>query len=167
MNTHLANAEVPGLFEGDEYSTLMTACKEGSQRDGLMLDSHEKLYRWFAQQVTKNLHVVFIMNTPKNGLASRTVYWTGLEIGPTKPSTKLEVGMEFTLTLDLDPASYNPPGPFPIAYRELDMSPAHRSAVISALVYMYQPLHCINSVAIKVTTFTSPLATAYNKFPLP
>ncbi|KAJ8579419.1 hypothetical protein M405DRAFT_886474, partial [Rhizopogon salebrosus TDB-379] len=56
MNTLLANAEVPGLFEGDEHAALMTACKEGSQRDGLMLDSHEELYRWFTQQVAKNLH---------------------------------------------------------------------------------------------------------------
>jgi dynein heavy chain 1 len=53
MNTLLA--EVPGLFEGDEHAALMTACKEGSRRDGLMLDSHEELYRWFTQQVAKNL----------------------------------------------------------------------------------------------------------------
>ena len=32
MNTLLANAEVPGLFEGDDYAALMTACKEGAQR---------------------------------------------------------------------------------------------------------------------------------------
>jgi dynein heavy chain 1 len=71
MNTLLANAEVLGLFEGDEYAALMTACKEGFQRDGQMLDSHEELYRWFTQQVAKNLHVVFTTNPPENGLASR------------------------------------------------------------------------------------------------
>ena len=27
MNTLLANAEVPGLFEGDEHAALMMACK--------------------------------------------------------------------------------------------------------------------------------------------
>ena len=43
--------QVPGLFEGDEYTTLMTQCKEGSQREGLMLDSSEELYKWFTQQV--------------------------------------------------------------------------------------------------------------------
>ena len=43
--------QVPGLFEGDEFTTLMTQCKEGSQRDGLMLDSAEELYKWFTQQV--------------------------------------------------------------------------------------------------------------------
>jgi dynein heavy chain 1 len=69
MNTLLANAEVPGLFEGDEHAALMTACKKGFQRDGLMLDSHEELYRWFTQQVAKNLHVVFTMNPPENGFS--------------------------------------------------------------------------------------------------
>jgi dynein heavy chain 1 len=49
---------VPGLFENDEYSALMTACKEGSQRDGLMLDSPEELYNWFSSEIGKNLHVV-------------------------------------------------------------------------------------------------------------
>ena len=43
--------QVPGLFEGDEYTTLMTQCKEGSQREGLMLDSSEELYKWFTGQV--------------------------------------------------------------------------------------------------------------------
>ena len=43
--------QVPGLFEGDEYTTLMTQCKEGSQKDGLMLDSTEELYKWFINQV--------------------------------------------------------------------------------------------------------------------
>lgn len=47
--------QVPGLFEGDEYSTLMTQCKEGSQREGLMLDSSEELYKWFTQQVIDNI----------------------------------------------------------------------------------------------------------------
>ena len=51
MNTLLANGEVPGLFEGDELTTLMTQCKEGAQREGLMLDTQEELYKWFTQQV--------------------------------------------------------------------------------------------------------------------
>ena len=51
MNTLLANGEVPGLFEGDEFTTLMTQCKEGAVREGLMLDSQEELYKWFTEQV--------------------------------------------------------------------------------------------------------------------
>ncbi|KAJ2625382.1 dynein heavy chain, partial [Coemansia sp. RSA 1290] len=50
MNTLLANSEVPGLFEGDELAALMTACREGAQRDGLLLDAPEELFRWFTQQ---------------------------------------------------------------------------------------------------------------------
>eukprot|EP00069_Balaena_mysticetus_P006005 bmy_18308T0 len=55
MNTLLANGEVPGLFEGDEYATLMTQCKEGAQKEGLMLDSHEELYKWFTSQANARL----------------------------------------------------------------------------------------------------------------
>jgi len=55
MNTLLANGEVPGLFEGDEYTTLMTQCKEGATREGSMLDSSEELYKWFTQQVMTKL----------------------------------------------------------------------------------------------------------------
>lgn len=71
MNILLANGEVPGLFEGDEYTTLMTQCKEGAQREGLMLDSGEELYKWFTGQVIKNLHVVFTMNPSSEGLKDR------------------------------------------------------------------------------------------------
>ena len=71
MNTLLANGEVPGLFEGDEMTTLMTQCKEGAQRQGNMLDSAEELYKWFTTQVTTNLHVVFTMNPSSEGLKDR------------------------------------------------------------------------------------------------
>ncbi|KZT06248.1 dynein heavy chain [Laetiporus sulphureus 93-53] len=151
MNTLLANAEVPGLFEGDEHSALMTACKEGSQRDGLMLDSHEELYRWFTQQVAKNLHVVFTMNPPENGLASRAATSPALFnrcvldwFGDWSDQAFYQVGMEFTHTLDLDLPSYNPPAMFPIAYRELSMPPDHRNAIANAMVYVHESLHQFN-----------------------
>lgn len=51
LNTLLANGEVPGLFEGDEYTTLMTQIKEGAARQGHMLDSQDELYKWFTLQV--------------------------------------------------------------------------------------------------------------------
>ena len=40
----------------------MTQCKEASQIVRLMLDSSEELYKWFMQQVMKNLHFMFTMN---------------------------------------------------------------------------------------------------------
>ena len=63
--------QVPGLFEGDEYTMLMTQCKEGSQKEGLMLDSTEELYHWFTDQIIRNLHVVFTMNPSTEGLKDR------------------------------------------------------------------------------------------------
>ncbi|KAH9043831.1 dynein heavy chain protein 1 [Lactarius pseudohatsudake] len=141
----------PGLFEGDEHAALMTACKEGSQRDGLMLDSHEELYRWFTQQVAKNLHVVFTMNPPENGLASRAATSPALFnrcvldwFGDWSDQAFYQVGMEFTHTLDLDLSVYSPPSNFPIAYRELSMPPIHRTAVVNALVYVHMSLYQIN-----------------------
>lgn len=152
MNTLLANAEVPGLFEGDEYTTLMTACKEGAQRDGLMLDSGEELYKWFTQQVMKNLHVVFTMNPPEGGLASRAATSPALFnrcvldwFGDWSDQAFFQVGMEFTQNLDLDSPSYTPVPNFPVAYRNLPMPPTYRLAIANAFVYVHMSLYEINS----------------------
>ena len=147
MNTLLANAEVPGLFEGDEHAALMTACKEGAQRDGLMLDSHEELYRWFTQQVARNLHVVFTMNPPANGLASRAATSPALFnrcvldwFGDWSDQALYQVAYEFTTTLDVEVANWSTPSPFPIVYRDLALPPSHRTAVINAMVHVHQTL---------------------------
>lgn len=152
MNTLLANAEVPGLFEGDEYASLMTACKEGAQREGLMLDSGEELYKWFNQQVARNLHVVFTMNPPEGGLASRAATSPALFnrcvldwFGDWPDQAFYQVGMEFTKTLDLDVPVYNAPVNIPIAYRNLPIPPSHREVVINALVFVHQSLYEINA----------------------
>ncbi|CAI2172645.1 16667_t:CDS:10, partial [Funneliformis geosporum] len=152
MNTLLANAEVPGLFEGDEYNTLMTGCKEGAQREGLMLDSQEELYKWFTQQVMKNLHVVFTMNPPEGGLASRAATSPALFnrcvldwFGDWSDQAFFQVGMEFTHNLDLDIQNYSPPANFPIAYRGLALPPIHRNAIVNAFVFVHQSLYDINA----------------------
>ncbi|KIR72005.1 dynein heavy chain 1, cytosolic [Cryptococcus deuterogattii CA1014] len=156
MNTLLANAEVPGLFEGDEYAALMTACKEGSQRDGLMLDSHEELYHWFTQQVARNLHVVFTMNPPANGLASRAATSPALFnrcvldwFGDWSDQALYQVGLEFTQTLDLDVTSYVPSVSFPIVYRDLPVPPSHRQAVVNAMVYVHQSMQSVTTKLAK------------------
>ncbi|KAH9824443.1 dynein heavy chain and region D6 of dynein motor-domain-containing protein [Melampsora americana] len=151
MNTLLANAEVPGLFEGDEHAALMTACKEGAQRDGVMLDSPDELYRWFTQQVAKNLHVVFTMNPPENGLASRAATSPALFnrcvldwFGDWSDQAFYQVGMEFTSTLDLDASHYSPPIDFPVVYRHLSLPPIHRNAIINALVAVHLSMYETN-----------------------
>jgi dynein heavy chain 1 len=155
MNTLLANAEVPGLFEGDEHAALMTACKEGSQRDGLMLDSHEELYRWFTQQVARNLHVVFTMNPPANGLASRAATSPALFnrcvldwFGDWTDQALYQVGYEFTQSLDLD-SMYTAPSPFPIIFRDLAVPPSRRQAIINGMVYVHQSMQAITAKLAK------------------
>ncbi|KAJ1659203.1 dynein heavy chain [Dispira simplex] len=152
MNTLLANAEVPGLFEGDEYSSLMSQCKEGAQREGLMLDSGEELYKWFTQQVMKNLHVVFTMNPPEGGLASRAATSPALFnrcvldwFGDWSDQAFFQVGKEFTHTLDLDLPSYVPPSDFPLCYRELVLPVNHRDAIVNAFVYVHESLYEVNA----------------------
>jgi len=152
MNTLLANAEVPGLFEGDEHSSLMTQCKEGSQREGSMLDSNEDLYKWFTGQVSRNLHVVFTMNPPEGGFASRAATSPALFnrcvmdwFGDWSDQAFYQVGKEFTTNLDLDIPTYKPPAFFPTTYRELAMPPTHRDAIVNAFVFVHQSLYEINT----------------------
>ncbi|KAL1138869.1 hypothetical protein AAG570_008931 [Ranatra chinensis] len=153
MNTLLANGEVPGLFEGDEYSTLMTQCKEGAQREGLMLDSNEELYKWFTGQVMRNLHVVFTMNPSSEGLKDRAATSPALFnrcvlnwFGDWSDGALYQVGREFTNVLDLDgPINWKSPDFFPAAYSGLSNTPSHRDAVINACVYVHQTLHKANA----------------------
>lgn len=109
MNTLLANAEIPGLFEGDAYTALMASCKEASQRDGLMLDNNDEVYRWFTKQVARNLHVVFTMNPPLDGLGTRAATSPALFnrcvinwMGDWSHETLHQVAQEMTASLDLE-----------------------------------------------------------------
>ncbi|XP_067011460.2 dynein heavy chain, cytoplasmic isoform X2 [Anabrus simplex] len=152
MNTLLANGEVPGLFEGDEYTTLMTQCKEGAQREGLMLDSNEELYKWFTGQVMRNLHVVFTMNPSSEGLKDRAATSPALFnrcvlnwFGDWSDGALFQVGREFTSRVDLDRPSWKAPDFFPAAYSGLPTQPTHRDAVINAAVYVHQTLHKANA----------------------
>lgn len=64
MNTLLANSELPGLFEGDDFISLMSACSKSSNDEGLILETDEELYNWFTSQIANNFHVVFTMSDP-------------------------------------------------------------------------------------------------------
>lgn len=147
MNTLLANAEVPGLFEGDEYASLMTSCKEGAQRQGLLLDSQEELYKWFTQQIVKNLHVVFTMNPPEEGLSSKAATSPALFnrcvlnwFGDWSDQALFQVGSELTQSIDLDRTNFTAPDTIPVAYRGLNLPPSHRETVVNAMVYIHYSL---------------------------
>ncbi|KAH8681293.1 dynein heavy chain, N-terminal region 1-domain-containing protein [Xylariales sp. PMI_506] len=152
MNTLLANAEVPGLFEGDDHAALMTACKEGAQREGLLLDSQEELYKWFTGQIVKNLHVVFTMNPPEDGLSSRAATSPALFnrcvlnwMGDWSDQALFQVASELTASIDLDKPSFAAPDTIPVAYRELNLPPSHREAVANSMVYIHHSLHHFNA----------------------
>lgn len=149
MNTLLANGEVPGLFEGDELSALMTQCREGSQREGQVIKEPEELYRWFTHQVMKNLHVVFTMNPSTEGLKDRAstspalfnrcvVNW----FGDWSDEALYQVGKQFTAKLDID-REYVTPERFPYTFNNLPEHPTHRDAINNAFVYVHQTLHKI------------------------
>ncbi|KIX04416.1 uncharacterized protein Z518_05284 [Rhinocladiella mackenziei CBS 650.93] len=151
MNTLLANGEVPGLFEGDEYSALMTACKEGAQRQGLLLDSQEELYKWFTQQIVRNLHVVFTMNPPQDGLSSKAATSPALFnrcvlnwMGDWSDQALFQVGYELTQSIDLDKPNFTAPDSIPVAYRDLSLPASHRDTIINAMVYIHHSIQETN-----------------------
>ncbi|KAI9220479.1 dynein heavy chain 1, cytosolic [Blastocladiella britannica] len=151
MNTLLANAEVPGLFEGDEYAALMNQCKEAAAKEGMLLDSSEELYKWFTRQVMKNLHVVFTMNPPENGLASRAATSPALFnrcvldwFGDWNDEAFFQVGKEFTDVLDLDIPNFVAPDSIPITVRDLQLPLTYRDAVLNAFVHVHQSVHVMN-----------------------
>jgi dynein heavy chain 1, cytosolic len=166
MNTLLANGEVPGLFEGDEHSSLMTSCKEGAQRQGLLLDSQEELYKWFTQQIVKNLHVVFTMNPPQEGLSSKAATSPALFnrcvlnwMGDWSGQAFYQVGLELTQSVDLDKQNFAAPDSIPLAYRDLSLPATHRDAVINAMVYIHYSIQQLNSRLAKQTgtiTYLTP-----------
>ncbi|KAJ2856201.1 dynein heavy chain [Coemansia erecta] len=152
MNTLLANAEVPGLFEGDEHAALMTACREGAARDGLLLDSAEELYRWFTAQVARNLHVVFTMNPPAGGLGSRAATSPALFnrcvldwFGDWSDQALYQVGREFTASVDLDVPEFTAPDTLPVAYDGLELPAGHRDAVANAFVAAHKAVRAVNA----------------------
>ena len=156
MNTLLANAEVPGLFEGDDFAALMTSCKEGAQRQGLLLDSQEELYKWFTQQIVKNLHVVFTMNPPEGGLASKAATSPALFnrcvlnwFGDWSDQALFQVGSELTQSVDLDKPDFTAPDSIPVAYRDLPLPASHRHAVVNSMVYIHNSIHRFNVQLLK------------------
>eukprot|EP00439_Symbiodinium_sp_Y106_P030402 s829_g3.t1 len=58
MNALLASGEVPGLFEGDEYTALIHECR-GANIQGV---DDAEIFARFTKQVQRNLHIVFTMN---------------------------------------------------------------------------------------------------------
>ncbi|CCF59102.1 hypothetical protein KAFR_0G00690 [Kazachstania africana CBS 2517] len=65
MNTLLANADIPDLFQGEHYDNLMNRLLHKVNSFGFLIDTEQEVYRWFTQEIAKKLHVVFTINNPK------------------------------------------------------------------------------------------------------
>ncbi|ODQ67358.1 hypothetical protein NADFUDRAFT_21086 [Nadsonia fulvescens var. elongata DSM 6958] len=150
MNTLLANAEIPGLFEGDDYASLMNACKEGAQRNDLILDTDDELYKWFTQQVVKNLHVIFTMNPPGEDFSTTVATSPALFnrcvinwMGDWSEKSLYQVGKELTKNLDLDISSYNAPNPDNII-EGLGNLDTYRDSINCVMVRMHTTLQNIH-----------------------
>ena len=109
MNALLASGEVPGLFEQDEFSALMSACRESCRRDGVLIDTEEEMFKRFTREVQRNLHVVFTMNPASADFDDRTATSPALFnrcvvdwFGDWSDKVLSQVGYEFTENLDLN-----------------------------------------------------------------
>eukprot|EP00761_Pharyngomonas_kirbyi_P012437 gb/GECH01012464.1/.p1 GENE.gb/GECH01012464.1/~~gb/GECH01012464.1/.p1 ORF type:complete len:4713 (+),score=1227.40 gb/GECH01012464.1/:1-14139(+) len=107
MNALLASGEVPGLFEGDDYTSLMHSIKEAIPQN-LILDSEDEMYRWFISRVQRNLHVIFTMNPAGTDFEDRSATSPALFnrcvidwFGEWSESALMQVADEFTRNMDL------------------------------------------------------------------
>ena len=113
MNALLAAGEVPGLFDGDDYTKLIASCKEEARKSNKMLDTEEELYKQFTKDVQRNLHVVFTMNPANPDFANRSASSPALFnrcvidwFGDWTDEGLLQVAMEFTKFMDVPDDSF-------------------------------------------------------------
>ncbi|OQR92538.1 dynein heavy chain [Achlya hypogyna] len=114
MNALLASGEVPGLFEDDEHTSLMHACREAVRRDNVTIENtDEELFKYFTKQVQRNMHVVFTMNPAAGDFSNRSktspalfnrcvVDW----FGTWSDHALAQVAAEFTQPLDFHESDY-------------------------------------------------------------
>ena len=178
MNALLASGEVPGLFEGDEYTALMSACRDSASRDGIIVDSEDELWRRFTSIVQRNLHVVFTMNPSGGGWKNRSTTSPALFnrcvvdwFGTWSTRAMAEVGKQFTIQLDMGDAE-SVGGSWGIGEGEALMkkvvhafegvtSGGLRQAVVAALVTMHDITitmadECASSSSSSCRTYLSP-----------
>jgi len=71
MNALLAGGEVPGLYEGEEYMSLISMTKDFLIKENKSVDSEEEIYKGFVKGVQRNLHIVFTMNPMSPDFSNR------------------------------------------------------------------------------------------------
>eukprot|EP00051_Salpingoeca_urceolata_P022681 m.374555 g.374555 ORF g.374555 m.374555 type:complete len:4634 (-) comp20005_c1_seq12:280-14181(-) len=147
MNTLLANGEVPGLFEGDEYASLMSACKTAAREyDGKTIDDSDELYKWFSKTVMRNLHVVFTMNPSEGGLQDRATTSPALFnrcvlnwVGDWSENAYFSVAHEFTNKIPLREDKFESPTSVEKVTPEPLPEPLnYKGALVNACIYVHK-----------------------------
>lgn len=170
MNTLLANAEIPGLFEDDNLQSLMKLCQTELQRGGLFLDTKDELYKWFTGQVANNLHVVFTIsdthhdNRPKittsPALFNRCVLsWTG----DWSVDSMRDIAHLLVASVPLDVSDYVVPPNFEKAVSSHEVHDL-RDVIVDTLIYTHKslkatlPSHFLQLIATFVSAFHGNLS---------
>ena len=93
----------------------MSSCRDGSQKEGVILDSEDELFRWFTSNVQRNLHVVFTMNPASGDFNNRAATSPALFnrcvvdwFGDWSEQAHTQVAYEFTENIDMFNADYSP-----------------------------------------------------------
>ncbi|CDK26410.1 unnamed protein product [Kuraishia capsulata CBS 1993] len=64
LNTLLANAEIPGLFEGEDLVLLIANCRDKARSSGVLCESEADAQQWLRERVAANIHIVLTTSDP-------------------------------------------------------------------------------------------------------
>ena len=117
MNALLASGEIPGLFEGEERSMVLSACRDSFvQKEGLILNSDDECWRHFTKCIQRNLHVVFTMNPANTDFNSRCTTSPALFnrcvvdwFGTWSDAALAQVGFDFIKDIDVSLSKFTMP----------------------------------------------------------
>ncbi|KAK5964096.1 dynein heavy chain PWA37_004439 [Arxiozyma heterogenica] len=64
INYLLTNSDIPDLFYGEELSKLEISLEQKMNSFGRLNSSKDEAYKWFVNQISKNLHIFFTVSDP-------------------------------------------------------------------------------------------------------
>ncbi|AMD19130.1 HBR229Cp [Eremothecium sinecaudum] len=151
MNTLLANSHLPGLFEAEEYEALLSKLSQRVSQLGLLLDTEQEIYDWFTSEISRNLHIVFNINDPRNEESVKLITSPALFnrcvinwIGTWSSKSYLHVANEVIQKMPLDMSDYKFPRNSAIEFVSIDSeAPTLRDVVANLLVLFHEKYHSI------------------------
>ena len=157
MNTLLANAEVPGLFETEEIKELEALYRVKSKKLGVIQSEVEDGSSWLSRMISENLHVVFALshvaqpNQPglytSPALFNRCVLcW----MGSWSIKTLAQITSELIKSIPIDRSEFTTCETFD-KFTGIDIK-SFRDVVIDSIVY----IHCLkaNGICFSQTNYT-------------